>query len=136
MRTNQLTVDEFTTPSPISVKTTDLLPEIWKTMTENGIRHVIVNDDNGQIAGVISERDVVTFSQANDFKNIQAQDIMSKDIYTTIPSARLYEVALKMSEDKIGSVIVCDPDNDFTGIFTATDALNALVEVLRGDLEK
>lgn len=131
---SKLTVEEFTTPNPIAVQNTDRLPLVWETMQNQGIRHVVVNDENGQIVGVISQRDLVTFSQAVDFSKIEAQEIMSKDILTTSPGTPLYEVALRMSEDKIGSVIVCEPDQKELGIFTATDALNALVEVLRGDL--
>ena len=43
----------------------------------------------------------------------------------------LDEVALAMSEKKVGSVIVNDDEGRFYGIFTATDALNALVETVR-----
>ena len=127
-----ITVDEFTTPSPVNVSPTDRLPKIWDIMQSRGIRHVLVCCDN-QVMGVLSQRDLTTFSQAKDFESIEAQDIMSKDIFTVSPETKLYEVALKMSQDKIGSTIVQDKDTNYTGIFTATDALNALVEVLRGD---
>ena len=36
-----------------------------------------------------------------------------------------------MSDRKIGSVIVNDEEDRFLGIFTASDALNALVEIVR-----
>ena len=40
---------------------------------------------------------------------------------------------LAMSKQKIGSAVVSD-HNEIVGIFTSTDALNALVEILRGQL--
>ena len=40
-------------------------------------------------------------------------------------------LALLMSERKIGSVIVNGEEGEFRGIFTLTDALNALVEISR-----
>ncbi|MNJ78179.1 CBS domain protein [compost metagenome] len=43
----------------------------------------------------------------------------------------LDEVALLMSENKVGSVIVKDEEGELLGIFTATDALNALIEIVR-----
>ena len=46
-------------------------------------------------------------------------------------SAPLDEVAHAMSEKKVGSVIVNDEDGKFLGIFTVTDALNALIEIVR-----
>ena len=39
-----------------------------------------------------------------------------------------------MSSKKLGSAIVLDEQGDLAGIFTTTDALNALVEVIRGKL--
>ena len=134
MNSSSITVEEFSTPSPASVSIKDKLPMIWDTMKSRGIRHVLVSNGD-DVVGVLSERDLTTFSQSDDFANIEAQEIMSKDIFTVTPDTRLFEVALKMSEEKIGSTIVRDPENDYLGIFTATDALNALVEVLRGDLD-
>lgn len=135
MDPHALTVEEFSTPNPVFVLPTDRLPEIWNLMRLNGIRHVLVKNQRGDILGIVSQRDVTSFSQAEDFAKIEAQEIMSSDVFTVLPDTKLYEVALKMSTDKIGSTVIHDPDTDYTGIFTATDALNALVEVLRGDVE-
>ena len=134
MNPSKITVEEFSTPNPRTVSATEKLPEIWQLMKNEGIRHVLVSKEN-DIVGVLSERDLTTFSQSDDFKTIEAQEIMSRDIVTVNAEAKLYEVALKMSQEKIGSTIVVDATNDYTGIFTATDALNALVEVLRGDFD-
>ena len=38
-----------------------------------------------------------------------------------------------MSQKKIGCVIVNDENDNFFGIFTVVDALNALVEITRDD---
>lgn len=134
MNLETMTVDEFTTPNPECVSLTTPLPKIWATMRSRGIRHVLVKDEANTPIGIISERDLTTFSQSEDFEKIEAQEIMSKDLVTVTPDTRLYEVALKMSQDKIGSTIVQDPTDNSVGIFTATDALNALVEILRGDI--
>lgn len=135
MDLSKLTVDEYTTPNPIFVQPKAKLPEIWKLMQNKGIRHVLVEESEGKILGILSERDLTTFSQSQDFEKIEAQDIMSTNLLTVSPDAKLYEVALEMSKNKFGSTVVLSNDNSFTGIFTATDALNALVEILRGDLE-
>lgn len=136
MSLDQLTVEEFTTPSPHSVEPTTKLPQVWQAMQDHGIRHVLVKGQGEDILGILSQRDVTAFSQSDDFENIEAQDVMSRDIFTATPETKLYEVALKMSEEKIGSAIITGEGSDSLGIFTATDALNALVEVLRGDIQK
>lgn len=136
MKPDKITVDEFTTPNPEVVPCETSLRDVWQIMKDRGIRHVLVQNAEGQHKGILSERDVTTFSQSDYFEDIQAQDVMSPDIFTVTPDTPLFEVALKMSAEKIGSAIVQTDDSDEVGIFTATDALNALVEVLRGDLEE
>ena len=134
-RMKSMTVEEFTTPNPESIHKEDSLEQVWNLMVSKGIRHVLVTDDKKEIVGLISQRDLTTFSQAPNFNEMQAQDVMSEDIFSVNPETKLYEVAFKMSKNKLGSAIVKDAKSDFLGIFTATDALNALVEILRGDLE-
>jgi acetoin utilization protein AcuB len=134
MNPADITVEEFSTPNPETVSLTEKLPKIWDLMQSKGIRHILVVRGS-EIVGVLSERDLTTFSQSEEFNTIEAQDIMSRDLVIVSPETKLYEVALKMSQEKIGSTIIQDSENEYTGIFTATDALNALVEVLRGDLE-
>ncbi|KIO47629.1 CBS domain-containing protein, partial [Nitrosospira sp. NpAV] len=42
------------------------------------------------------------------------------------------DVILEMAEKKIGSIWVTDEKGELQGIFTVTDALDVLVEILRG----
>ncbi len=85
------------------------------------------------MVGLISERDVRVASARNDEERqlVRASDIMAEAPVSVTASQPLDEVAFLMSERKIGSVIVNEEDGKLLGIFTATDALNALIEVLR-----
>ena len=76
---------------------------------------------------------VIFRSSLHDAHKIQvhAADIMAADPVTVTASTPLDEVAYTMSDRKIGSVIVNEDSGDFLGIFTVTDALNALVEISR-----
>ena len=56
---------------------------------------------------------------------------MTADPYTVSIEANLDDVAFEMSRNKYGSAIVMDNNDEVYGIFTSTDALNALIEVLR-----
>ena len=100
MKLAELKVEEFTTPSPQSVHVTASLSEVWDLMTNEGIRHMLVRDDEGQVCGLLSERDVRTYSQAEDFEEIEAKDVMATDLFMATPDTKLYEVALEMSKNK------------------------------------
>lgn len=124
-------VDEFTTPDPITVTEDMNIEELNTLMSEHAIRHLPVLRD-GVAVGVISDRDVrlcAGLSLAEKFQ-VSAGDIMSPEPLTVSSTTALDEVAFLMSENKIGSVIVLE-DGQFLGIFTATDALNALIEIIR-----
>jgi acetoin utilization protein AcuB len=62
---------------------------------------------------------------------VRAADIMATDPVAVTAGTPLDEVAYAMSDRKIGSVIVNEDTGEFLGIFTVTDALNALIEISR-----
>jgi len=59
---------------------------------------------------------------------------MEHSPYVVESGTPLDQVALEMSNRKIGSAIVRNFDSFNYGIFTSTDALNALIEVVRGQI--
>ncbi len=131
MKNINLPVEEFTTPDPITAKESASIDELSQLMQTGGVRHLpILRED--KVVGIISDRDLKVVSGLN-FKEkslVRASDIMSPDPVTVNSQATLSEVAFEMSQRKIGSVIV-ESDGSFYGIFTLTDALNALIEITR-----
>lgn len=124
-------VEEFTTPDPVTATENASVDELMRLMKENGIRHLPILR-NEQVVGVISERDlkVITGLNFQEKALLRAADIMAPEPVSVSSEAPLDEVAFEMSNKKIGSVIV-NEGNKFLGIFTVTDALNALIEISR-----
>jgi acetoin utilization protein AcuB len=132
MKRLKIPVDEYTTPSPLTVASSEPLERVAALMRENGFRHVPVVDGT-EVSGIISERDVKLLAGIAGTEAVTAGDIMVVKPYCTESGTPLEQVVLEMSRRKIGSVIVVD-GRQIVGIFTSTDALNALVEILRGEL--
>ncbi|MCO4755431.1 MAG: CBS domain-containing protein [Bacteriovoracaceae bacterium] len=128
-----LTVEEYTTPAPIIVKASASITTVMKEMQQREIRHLPVVDDNGAALGLISERDLASVKSFYFRADLTAKDIMTADPISVNYHVSLIEAAFIMAENKIGSLIVNDDNGDIYGIFTSTDAINALIEVLRGD---
>ena len=101
-------------------------------MEKQGIRHIPVVDENGAPVGLISDRDASLIACFEIMTPLKASDVMVPEPFVAHEGDNLEDVALKMSSKKIGSAVVLDENEKVTGIFTSTDALNALVEVLRG----
>ena len=87
------------------------------------------------VVGILSDRDVKLIETCfEDISSLKVDYVMTPDPYTVSPDTPLEEVVFTMSKEKIGSAIVISETDGYMGIFTSTDALNALLEVLRGDV--
>jgi len=127
-------VGEYTTPCPVTASLDIPFEEIVKILESGKIRHLPIIE-NDRPVGIISSRDVGLLTKHVEQKNIIAQDLMTPGPYLISPTLPLEKAAFYLSKYKIGSALVVDDDGKLTGIFTSTDALNALVEVIRGEVE-
>lgn len=125
-------VEEFTTPDPVTADENVMVDDLRLLMERHGIRHLPIVRGN-RVVGVISDRDLRLFSglSAAEKFQVRAGDIMAEHPLTVSASLPLDEVAYAMSERRVGSAIVNDENGELLGIFTATDALNALIEIVR-----
>jgi acetoin utilization protein AcuB len=128
MNISELKVEEYTSPSVTTIRSEESLDKAMELMQEHKIRHLPVTQ-NGSIVGIISERDVLTHVGKDWSRMLKIEDIMATSILTVSKNESLGEVAFLLSSKKIGSVLVLDNDESLYGIFTTTDALNALVEI-------
>lgn len=130
----KVAVEEFTTPDPVMVPDTASIDEMAELMEQHDVRHLPIVRD-GEVVGVVSDRDLRLARGLSDERRNQvtARDVMATDPIAVLSDTPLDEVAFDMSERKIGSVLVYEESGDYLGIFTVTDALNALIEIVRGE---
>ena len=124
------TVMKYMTVTPHTIGFDQTIDAAHKVMSENEIRHLPVLKE-GQISGVISDRDL---KLALSIRGVEAskttvEEIASSEVFLVKPESKLDDVAKMMAEKKIGSVLVVD-HHRLVGIFTTTDALKALNELL------
>lgn len=125
----EVSVDEYTSSSPITIDLNANLEDAHKLMTKNGIRHLPVMDA-GKVVGIVSERDLMANYGKAWSDLMRVRNIMSTSILVARQNDDLGEVAFRLSKEKKGSAIILDDSDELYGIFTTTDALNALVELL------
>ncbi len=110
-------------------------------MRSGGVRHLPVVRD-GRAVGVLSDRDVQRASPSmfsnltpeeynRMFETIPVIKVMVRDPLTIPPETSLLAAAQQMFEQKIGSLLVTDPDKRLIGIVTTTDLMRVLVDALR-----
>ena len=130
----KIPVEEFTSPSPVLVDENQTAVEALSLMAKHECRHIPVMSQ-GRLSGIISDRDIFRGASVHEASEpLKVKDLMTKEVYRVSRKENLDKVVFTMSDKKIGSAIVEDKDDDFFGIFTSTDALNALVEIMRGEI--
>ena len=125
------TIHRFMTSSPHTITTRQTLAEAHQAMRDRGVRHLPVVED-GKLVGVVSQRDLYLLETLRgvDVGRELVEEAMSDEPFVVGPDAPLDEVAERMANRKHGSALVVE-HSTVVGIFTSTDALRALVSLLR-----
>lgn len=120
----------YMTREPYSIASTDSLSRAKSLMTRHMIRHLPVVDGD-RLVGVISERDVAVVEAVPgiDLEKIEVARMMEPPLAVWAEEP-IDEVSALMAENKRDCVVVRS-GHGVAGIFTATDALRALTDVVR-----
>ncbi len=135
MNLSELSIDDFTSPIDIIAHPDDSIHQIKKKIKTVSYRHIPVVS-KGVVVGILSDRDFKILQLIPDNQDVRIREIMQDDVYTVFEGSRMEDVAFEMSQRKIGSAVVKKTNGEVEGIFTTTDALNALIEILRGDVNE
>lgn len=128
--TSPRTVGAYMTRSPVTVQRSTSMAKALKLIEEHGFRHLPVLDGE-RLCGLVSERDlrVVENMRGIDSAFCTVGDFILGPPYAVEPGTSLREVARVMMERKLGSAVVVEGDA-VVGLFTTTDALRVLADVL------
>ncbi len=86
----------------------DTAREVAKMMDSNQIRSVVVVDDNGEVWGLISVREMIPLYGKN-LDRIKAEDIMKAYKIEVDPEWPIEKAIELMKEKRIGQLIIVDP---------------------------
>lgn len=104
------------------------LLEVAESLAADGIGALGVVE-NGNLAGVVSERDVVThLAQGANPEHLTAGDVMSTDLVTAHPHDLILDVARRMLEAEIRHLPVIEEDK-IAGFVSMRDIFEVLVDV-------
>ena len=127
-----LIVRDLMTRDPITLGPEASVAEALQLCREREIRHIPIVDE-GELVGIVSDRDLTEASPASDDPNleetvesIQVGDVMSREVVTAHPQDPTGYAAKEMYEKKLDALPVMD-DQKLLGIVTSTDVMRALV---------
>src|SRR6476469_9361262 len=118
----------------VTIGPTEPATAAWTRMRRRGIRHLVVTDD-GDVVGVLSERDLGGRAGGDLRRGRRVQDLMVSRVVSVEPGTTLRQAADLMRTNLIGSLPVVD-EGTLAGIVTATDVFDALGDDARGTLSQ
>lgn len=124
-------VRDLMTPEVTTLGRNEKLSLAEQLMNLGRIRHLPVLDEDGQLTGIVSQRDLFhsgllralghgrhASARARDM--LPVKEVMSTEVITTQPDASLQEAALVMFEKKVGCLPVVE-NGRLVGILTEGD---------------
>jgi len=130
-------VADWMTPNPITIEEDSSIIEAIHLLKEKNIRRLPVMR-GGQIAGVVTEKMLLTFSPGKSssldaweahypLSNTPVRDAMNSKPHMVRPQTDIREAAKLLHDRKLNGVLVVSEKRDLIGIFTTTNALEALI---------
>lgn len=120
-------ISDVMTPCPHFISSKASLDEAMNKMQLRSIRHLPVVD-NGELLGVLSERDVLLSQMVCKATNYcpTVGDTCVGTVYAVKSDQEVADVAHEMAESKLDCAIIIDEKEAVVGIFTSTDAFRLL----------
>jgi acetoin utilization protein AcuB len=124
-------VAEYMTPNPHSIGLRQSLAQAYAFMREKNLRHLPVLA-GAKLVGLIDDPDLRTFEllKGVDLSSLSVEKAMTPVPYSVTETTRLDEVAKVMAAHKY-DVAVVTRDAAVVGVFTSTDAVRALADILQ-----
>lgn len=112
------------------------IPEVVSLLCERDIGAVIVVDRHGQMAGIVSERDIVRAldNHGPDLSGLTAGDLMTREVSHCDAEQDINDVMRGMTEGRFRHMPVLD-DGRLIGVISIGDAVSARMEELERERE-
>ena len=134
-----LTVAEIMTREPHTLGPDDSLASARRMMAEHHIRHIPVVSDDGNLIGLVSQRDVLAAEDSTVLNEAGGPDsrdqyvaisvIMTASVQTVEENAGLRGTAMQMQKNKLGCLPVVN-EGQLVGIITDSDFVSIAINLM------
>lgn len=133
-------ISRYMIREPLTATPDMSLPEARRLLNENHFRHLPVVDGQGQLVGMITDRDLRSAypsSMLSESERLQVYervektmvvDIMSTECLSLTPESTLDDALLLFDREGVGALPVLE-DGQLVGIFSSRDLLTAYKEL-------
>jgi acetoin utilization protein AcuB len=133
-------VRERMSTQPVTIPADVTITKALQVMRQNEVRRLPVLDEEGNLVGIVSEKDLLYASPSPAtslsiyemhylLSRLRVTELMTTDPITVSPDTPLEEAARIMADNKIGGLPVME-DGRLVGIITETDIFKVFLEML------
>jgi len=136
-----ITVKEMMTAKPIALSRHHNLSDARKLMEEKRFRHLPIVDNDNQLIGLVTQRNVLANSVSqreiidiDALERIESEtlliDIMTRDLTTVTADVKIGDAAQLIYQKKFGCLPVVDQNKQLIGIITDHDFVAITIQLL------
>jgi len=124
------TVGSIMITDVVTVAPTATVGDVFQVMDETGVRCVIVAEDSGKVAGIVTDSDVVFRAAGRgSLSTISIADIMTPEPYCVDPSLNTNDAIRLMGEHGFRRLPVVENDK-LVGLVSIGDIIRAFMQRL------
>jgi len=126
--------EEIMTRNVMTVQSSETVDKAWQLMAKFNINHLPVYGENKSLVGLISTGDILKKLVVNDdglLANSRiklVEELMNKEVFSTLAKTDIRKIALVMSEFNVGSVLIVNNFDELLGIISSRDLVRRLAK--------
>ena len=133
-----MTVAKRMTPNPVTCTPDTPLFDAIEIMKREGIQRLPVLDGDGNLVGIVSEKNITNASAAGKLSMVEfarqlslmtVGDIMSREVITVYTDDPVEQAARKMADLDVSILPVVDYNGKLVGVVTRSDMFKLLIEL-------
>lgn len=116
----------------ITVLGSDNVAQAWRTLRDNQINQAPVINENAQLVGIVSERDLLTAININDGKivetlNRRVSDVMTTPVVAAAPVTDIRRIATILLDQGVDGAPIVNDSGRLVGFVSRSDILRTVV---------
>lgn len=121
----------------VTVAPTDPIGAVVRRLAQERIGAVVILDDQGRPAGILSERDIVRALAGEGARALErtAADLMTRHVLTGRPGDTVAQIMQLMTQRRIRHVPILDDDGRMAGLVSIGDVVKARLDETEMEVE-
>ena len=129
-------LNDFTKRKCLTVSPDTPIENVLSRLSSNNIGALVVQDKQGIVVGIISERDVIhSLAERKNLDGIVVDDIMTRKVISIEPDSSSSEIMKIMTEKKLRHLPIIS-ENNLIGIVSIGDVVKNLIKKYQLEAEQ